>query len=161
MKDQIDRQEKTLARLLEWIRAADARIAPLAALNTAMLGILVAAGARVDDWTPSTMIIASAAGLSLSVSVIALAIATFPRTKGPDQSLIYFGGIMGGDYSAYQGAITGLTDEKYLDDLVEQSYRNAEIASVKFRFVRISMILWFVGIATWVPALYLLIQTSN
>lgn len=161
MDGEIDRQEKILALLLEWVRAADTKFPPLAAMNTAMLGIFAALAPSVSKWTPELLASVSIAALILGISLISLALAMFPRTKGPQRSVIYFVGIRSRTSDSYHTTINELTDTKYLDDLIEQSHRNAEIAHVKFRYVRFAMISWFFSIVPWSLALYLLILSQN
>lgn len=161
MRDQIDRQEKILARLLEWIRASDARVPPIAALNTAMLGVIAAFASNEDDWTMVLSAVVAVTLALLTVSLILLALATFPRIEGPERSVTFFEGIISRDVSTYQVDLNAMTEEGYLVELIEQSHRNAEIASAKFRYVRFAMITWFVGIAPWIYTLYALLSTNT
>lgn len=157
MNGEIDRQEKILDRLLEWVRAADNRFPPLAAINIAMLGIFAALAPDVSKWTLELISSVSIAASLLGISLIYLALAMFPRTKGPPHSVIYFEGIRRRTSESYHAAINELTETNYLADLIAQSYRNAEIAHVKFKYVRFAMIAWFVSIVPWSLTLYLLI----
>lgn len=160
MKEKIDRQEKILTRLLEWIRAADSRFPPLAAINTAMLGTFAALTPNLSEWTPGLIIVASITAVLLTVSFFCLGIAMFPRTKGPP-SVIFFEGIQSRDSESYQAAISGLTDTDYLADLIGQSHRNAEIAHLKFLYVRFAMIAWFISILPWSLALWRVVASTG
>ena len=156
MRNEIDHQEKILARLLEWIRASDARVPPIAALNTAMLGVFAVNVPSRDEWTWTLVAFGTSTVVSLIASLVLLAIATWPRTHGPEGSLTFFEGIKRTGLSGYRDAMTSLKEEDYLVELIEQSYRNAEIASSKFRFVRFAMSASFIGILLWLPTLYFL-----
>ena len=101
------------------------------------------------------------AALALVFSLICLFLAMFPRTKGPRHSNIYFEGIRERTSESYDAAINELTETNYLADLIEQSYRNAEIAHVKFMYIRLAMILWFISIVPWSMTLYLLILSQR
>lgn len=161
LNEKIDRQEKILARILEWIRAADARFPPLAAMNTAMLGIIVALAIDVNKWTLMLVVVASVAAILLALSLICLALAMFPRIGGPPRSVIYFEIIKAMDSASYHTAINDLTETDYLSDLIEQSHRNAEIAHVKFRYVRFAMVAWFTAIIPWVSTLGLFLASQD
>ena len=161
MNGEIDRQEKILARLGEWVRAADTRFPPLAAMNTAMMGIFAALAPGVSKWTPELISSGSIAASLLGTSLVFLALAVFPRTKGPPHSIIYFEGIRSRTSESYHATINELTETNYLADLIEQSHRNAEIAHVKFRYVRLAMIAWFSSIVPWSSTLYLLILSQR
>ncbi len=144
--------EKTLARLLHWIAAADTKMSWLLAIHTAMLGVLVALTPKPLVWglgSVSSVI----AGLILLVSVLMLTAVAFPRTDGPKESLIYFGGIVSYEYETYRANISGLNPEDYCDQLTQQCYRNAEIANAKFKWLQGSMITLFIAIIPWLVAL--------
>lgn len=161
MDNKIARQEKILARLLEWVRAADTRFPPLAAMNTAMIGIFAALAPGVSKWTLELIGSASIVAFLLGISLICLYLAMFPRTKGPKHSVIYIEGIRSRTSESYHATINELTETDYLADLIEQSHRNAEIAHVKFTYVRFAMIAWFFSILPWSFTLYLLIVSKT
>jgi hypothetical protein len=50
MPEKIIFLETTLARLLEWIHAADAKIPPILAISTSMLAIVAALLPKASDW---------------------------------------------------------------------------------------------------------------
>ena len=74
---------------------------------------------------------------------------------------MYFEGIKSRGIESYREAISSLSQETYLAELVEQSHRNAEIASEEFRFVRVAITLWFIGIIPWASTVYLLFQVRD
>lgn len=160
MNEKIERQERVLHRVLDWIKAADSRVPPMAALNTAMLGVVAGLGARGVQWDFFSVISFAATVALLLSGLLALGIATFPRTSGPAHSLIFFGGIKSIELATYQSAMSKLTDEDYLSDLTSQTHRNAEIAGLKFRYVRLAMIFWFVGIVPWLFTLYFVLRSG-
>lgn len=150
--------EKTLSRLLEWIRAADAKIAPILAIDTSMLGVFAAFAATVSDWTTGCTLLAALAVVPLLLSLLFLSLAAFPRTEGPKGSVLYFEGIKSMEVDTYQSELLNLSEDTYLADLANQCHRNAEIASVKFKFVRISMVCLFIAIIPWLVVVYTLYQ---
>ena len=51
MKDNIAFLEKALARLLEWVRAADAKIPLVLAISTSMLDVIAALFPKAMGWS--------------------------------------------------------------------------------------------------------------
>lgn len=148
--------ENSLGRLLHWIAAADAKIAPILAIDTAMIGFLAALSSKSIEWTPIRCISASTAAFFLVGSLAMLFFAAFPRTTGPKGSLLFFGGITGYGLSAYKSKVQELKIDQYFEDLAAQCYRNAEIANAKFKWLRLSMRALFVAAPFWIVAVYAL-----
>lgn len=95
---------------------------------------------------------ASVAGLLLLCSIAALAGATFPRTRGPKRSLLYFGGITSYDSEAYLQQLLAESTDQYLADLARQCHRNAEIAAAKFHLLRLALFALFCSVVPWLIA---------
>lgn len=150
--------ETTLARLLTWISAAEARISLVLGLDTAMMGALAVFAPSPKLWTVAASSFGAIAVASLALSLICLAFATFPRTDGPKRSLIYFGGIVSRDSDQFLSEMRALSVGQYIEDLSRQCYRNAEIATTKFSWVKRAQIALFLAIAPWGIALFLLYQ---
>ena len=150
--------ERTLDRQLRWIAAADAKIPPVLAVTTAMLGVLSGFAPKPGDWTWLLALFTATALLMLSASVVNLFLAGFPRTEGPKRSLVYFGGISERSESEFIDEVLTVQDETYLRDLASQCYRNAEIAGAKFGHVKSATKLMFGSFLPWAIALYLMIQ---
>lgn len=154
--DHVDVLEKELPRLLEWVRAAESRLALVLPLSTAMLGALSVLAPAASRWPVSGAVTASFAAFFLVLSIIFAACASFPRTTGPKGSLIYFGCIVQKDLSQYSTAMRELTRDDYLDDLAKQCHRNAQIAERKYAWTRRSIACLFIGAAPWAVSLFLL-----
>lgn len=58
----------------------------------------------------------------------------------------------------YDAAVKGRSDRKYLEDLILQTHRNAQIATAKYRAVRHAMGWLFAGTPIWLVACYGLYQ---
>lgn len=155
-KDLVARQELVLARLLEWIRAADLRLRLVLPLSTTMLGALALLAPPFADWTCVGGIMALTATSLLVLSIAFAALASFPRTSGPLGSLLYFGGIVSKELDQYKTAVKEQTQEAYLNDLICQCHRNAQIAERKFLWLQRSIGCMFAASAPWVVALFLL-----
>ena len=139
--EKVDFLEKTLSRLLVWIQAADTRVAFILPLTLAMLGVLGALVASAKAFTTLACIIISIAALALIISTVSLAIATFPRTKGPKGSMIYFNGIQSNDLEGYRQRVKNIKKKNYVDDLVNQIHINAQIAAVSYTHLTLPTIL--------------------
>jgi hypothetical protein len=148
--------EKTLERMLYWIAAADNKIAPVLAIDTAMLGIVAAIAPKPGAWNPAAVITTALSLLLLFSSLGLLFYASFPRTHGPKGSLVFFGGITERERSAFVAEITSLNLSNYCEDLAVQCYRNAEIAGLKYRYVRLAMTSLLAAILPWMLAVYIL-----
>jgi hypothetical protein len=155
-KDTTHISEQTLDRLLALVGAADQKTGLILAIDTGMLGVLAALAPSAQAWTIFSAIVASIAVLTLLTSVICLAMATFPRTRDPKGSLIYFGGIVTHTEADYVKKISSISNSEYLEDLARQCYRNAEIAQTKYTFVRTAMLSLFVSVVPWLIAVGLL-----
>ena len=153
-KERICMLEKTLDRLLSLVKGADAKISPVLALDSAMLGVFAALVLPVKDWSlPILFLILFTVG-SLLLSLLFLAMTSFPRTKGPKETNIYFEGILKTGQEAYPDKINNLNEESYISDLTSQCYRNAEISSKKYKYIKTSMIYLFISILPWLFLIY-------
>ena len=151
--------EKKLARNIAWIAAADSRVAPLFAINTAMLGVIAALVPKPSMWEKLPLVTAVLSALCLGGSLVCIFLTTMPRTAGPKGSLVFFGGIVQRDVQQYLQAMQELKEEDYLTDLAAQVHRNAEIASTKFKWVGYAMRCTLIGAVPWLITVFLLYQT--
>ena len=150
--------ETTLARHLGWIAAADTKAGFVFAIDTAMLGLLVAAAPAYGKWTALGVFWTIPAVTLLLASLGCLTAAVFPRTKGPKTSLVYFGPAAKMTASEYAAAFASLDMQGYFDDLVAQCYVNARIAATKYAWVKRSAILLYVTLIPWAASIYVLFR---
>jgi len=148
--------EKTLARLLDWIRGAEAKVTPVLAIDTAMLGVLGALAPGVSGWTVGGALVVILAALLLLASLLSLFLAAIPRTKGPEDSRIFFKAIKDTKAKDYLSAVKALTHDDYIADLAAQCHRNAEICSLKFQLVWASTCLLFSAVIPWLLGVWML-----
>lgn len=148
--------EKTLERMLYWIAAADNKVAPVLAIDTAMLGIVAAIAPKPGAWNAAAVVTTAIALALLFSSLGLLFYASFPRTHGPKGSLVFFGGITERERSVFVAQITNIDISRYCDDLAAQCYRNAEIAGLKYRYVRLAMTALVAAIIPWMLSVYFL-----
>lgn len=155
--DRVNILEATLARQLGWIAAADTKVSFVFAIDTAMLGVLAAVSPRAGSaWSVAPAICAAFAVVFGLATLLLLCFASFPRTKGPTNSLIYFGGIAQRDADQFRDAVSRLSLESYTTDLAAQCHRNAEIASRKFIWVQRAVVSLYLSVLPWGGAILLL-----
>ena len=154
--------EKNLARQISWISAADSKISFVFAIDTAMLGLLAAVSPKAaSSWAVAPAIFAAFAALCGLASLAFLSLASFPRTKGPKSSLIFFGGIARRDVDQFRKAACEMSTESHFDDLCVQCHRNAEIAKRKFVWVQRALVALYLSVAPWCLAIYLLYNNRS
>ncbi|MEX2170601.1 MAG: hypothetical protein WD851_14900, partial [Pirellulales bacterium] len=90
--DRVNLLEANLARQLDWIAAADSKASFVFAIDTAMLGVLAAVSPRTGSaWAVAPAIVAAFAVAFGLATLLLLCFASFPRTKGPKNSLKHHG----------------------------------------------------------------------
>lgn len=148
--------EDILARNIAWIASADSKAAAVFGFDAAMLGVLAALTPSAERWTVPTALAAGFSALTLIASLACLGMSTFPRLTGPKGSIIFFGTACALRPKEFSDRVKkGITDE-LVDDVAEQAYRNAEIATGKFQCLKYAQILLFVSVIPWLLAVYLL-----
>lgn len=148
--------EWKLERLLYWIRIAEVRMTIILPLSTAMLSVIAVLAPKSGDWNVGAAIFAALSCLLIIASIVCAAVSSFPRTKGPKGSLVYFGGIVTRELDQYKQNIKSLNEEHYMDDLMAQCHVNAQIAEKKFYWIKISLGCLFISIIPWFIAVYAL-----
>lgn len=153
--------EKSLERLLVWIERANSITNFLFTISTAMLGVLVVtipALSKLSTFSVIFLIISS--GL-LIICLFFSSLVNFPRTKGPAESNIFFGSISKEGAKEYRTKIINLTHEKYISDLINQCYRNSEIADIKYRWLKRSIATLYISSIPWIITIYTLLQSKQ
>lgn len=148
----------TLDRQLSWIAAADAKVGVVVTLHVAMLGGLGAAYTATTAKTAWVNAIAGMYALLALASLIYAAIALWPRVDGPKNSMVYFGCVAKARCEDYVEAFKKNDDSFFVEDLVNQIHRNAEIALKKISYVGLAMKVAFVGSFFWVISVALLVM---
>lgn len=151
-----NRAEKILSLQLEWIRASDAKIPSLFAVNIAMLGVIAALTKTLSSWTIFGAIFTVLCLIPLVLSVAFLVFAMFPQLNGPKKSNIFFGGIVKKTESTYIAEVKKISDVELEEDLLSQAYRNAEIANSKYINIKLAFVSLFASAPCWLIAIYFL-----
>ena len=158
VKEQIQRQEKILDQQLDWVRASDAKVPPMIVLNAAMAASVGAVASQHSDWAWHIIAVVGIFGFCIIVSLVCLICSAVPRTRAAD-SVIYFRGILDMNPEEYKKIMKELSSECYFHDLVEQTYRNAQIADTKYCFMKVAMVAEVVAIIPWALTFSLLLAS--
>lgn len=156
INDKIELLERNLARQLDWIRAADTKIAPVILITTFLLGTSVAFISRASVLSGVTISLAIICVGMLLYTLFCMIMVNFPRITRHDESSIFFEGVKATDFAGFEKKIAAMTRETYFHDLSNTCYENAMIASVKFGYVKKAMIALFLAIIPWVVLVYII-----
>lgn len=149
-----DYLEKSLQRLLSWIVAVELRLTFLLTISLAMLSVLAGIAPKPFILCGFASINGIIAAILLLFSIFFAALATFPRTTGPAGSLIFFGELSALSFDDYRNKVSELNDAQYIDDLVAQCHRNAQIARIKFSHIKRSLVAVFFSAPFWLLSVY-------
>lgn len=137
-----------LERQLAWISSADTKAAGLAAAYVAVAAVAATLLGESQPLMAEIMLLALAATLSIVGMVFAL-IVFMPHVEAPHKSLIYFGGIASTEVDRFLPAMSELTEEQVLADLLRQVHVNAMIATAKHNSVQTSVRIGAIAILLW------------
>lgn len=137
-KDRLALLQWTLERQLQWVSNADAKAGALVAIYIA---IVAAASTALQGmtFTPLQLKLALISGFLVLPGLLYAIAVFFPRVDGPLASVFFFKGIRSYSAPDYASSIAALTEAAAIDDLVQQIYRNAEIATAKHNALRSSI----------------------
>ncbi|PKO49184.1 MAG: hypothetical protein CVU31_01530 [Betaproteobacteria bacterium HGW-Betaproteobacteria-4] len=147
-----------LERQIGWIAIADVKIGVIIAIQTAMAGGLAAALGFVPQKTEWAILFTVAAFVCAIGAFVCASQALFPRTDGPEKSMIFFGRICSEPRPDFIGKFRAATELELLEDCAAQVHRNAEIAAEKHHWVKNALIWSFLSAPPWVIAIVLLAQ---
>ena len=154
-EDLIPFLETNLSRQLHWIASADAKVAFVFTLATAMLGVLAAvAPSGSECWSQTFAVLTLIAAVLETVALTFASFAAFPRIKGPTGSLIYCGGIAERTHDQFGDALRDMSSASYAADLASQCHRNAEIATAKFLWVHRALRCLYASVVPWALSLW-------
>lgn len=154
--DRIRVMEASMERLLRTNTGADTKVATLVGMNTTMLAVLAALITRQEMTSVWLVGLAVLAGSGLLLGLFFLSLSSLPRTSRPARSIVFFGAISAVGSETFAGRVKEITDEEYLDDLIDQCYRTSIIATQKFRWIRRAQMAWYGSIIPWLLTVYIL-----
>ena len=152
--DRLEHSKWILEKVLHWIAAAEVKAGTVSAVDTALLGVLIAVYSE-NGWGAQREVQQlgfAATAICLLASMACVAACILPRTKGPQNSLMFFGCIGGQGHADYDVQLRAATDEQLLTDCITQIHRNSQIACQKFQWAKAATIWALVGSIMWVLA---------
>lgn len=148
-----------LERNIAWNASGDSKVAAIVAGDAAMAAGLASAFALESANRSTVALLAcTVAALLIVGSVFCAAMALFPRTKAPNQSLVYFGTIGRMAASDYVERLRQVAVADALEDLGIQIHRNAQIAQSKYQWIGVSLRSGFIAVVPWAAAIICLIR---
>lgn len=161
-RERLQTAQWVLERNLAWITAAEVKVGVIVAIDTAMLGGLVAAFSAADGVarTAWAWFFNIGAAIALGSALFCAAMAVLPRVNGPDKSLLFFGRVASFTDVDYIESFKKATDTDLLEDWTAQIHRNAQIACDKFSWVRTSMWWSFLSVMPWFAAIVTLLKNK-
>ena len=154
VREQTQAAEAILDRLLDWVSKTDTKFALLVGIDTAMLGTLSGFASAARPSSAVHIFVAALAATLLCLSLLAVGVGTFPRTRGPEGALIYFGSIARKGASEFKERFRSRTPDHHLDDVLGQVHRNSEIVDKKFGSLRWAYYTLLASVIPWAVALY-------
>ena len=163
MEERLKSHYESLTRVIRFVRAADAKAAPVLALQIALVGTLAARFDRLETIlvkepcdVESIILIAVILLYSLLlVAVVAFAALVYiPINPRTGESFIYFEDIASSmDYELFESRAKGMSEDVIESQLLDQIHRVSKIASVKMRRVRWAFLLSAPASALWLVLL--------
>lgn len=160
-KEKIEMLEKNLSRQLDWIRAADSKVAPIIVLTSSMLGTTAAAVSRTPTFNMFILTVTILTVAPLLMALVYVAMANFPHFNPDTGSIIFFGSINQAGLSSFERRANEITADEYFRDLSAMCYNSAHIAHLKFLHIKKAMVFLLMGILPWVILIYDVFQDIN
>jgi hypothetical protein len=124
-----------LKLVLSFFPRTETMIATVLGVDLTMMAVLVAHLPPIHAMTALTSVVLIPAGLCAG-SLVELYLAAFPRLEGGQASLVYFAEIANRTESGYVKAFLEQQEDVYAKDLLEQTWRNAQILTSKYRSLK-------------------------
>ena len=158
MEERLRSHYESLSRVIRFTRTADAKAAPVLALQVALLGALATRLAQLYsiiaggpwDLERAAAIVLTIIYICLLAIVIGLAAWVYmPMNAKTGNSLIFFEDIEAMEWADFQSAARNMSHDLIERQLIHQIYVVAGVASVKMRRVRWAIIMSLPAILAW------------
>ena len=166
MEERLRSHYESLSRVIRFTRTADAKAAPVLALQVALLGALatrfeelyaVIAGSPWDGERAVVIGVTIAYGVLVTAVIVLAAMVYLPMNAKTGRSLIFFDDIAAMEWGDFQSAARNMSHDLIERQLLHQIYVVARVASVKMRRARWAIIISLPAIAVW----FVLLAWSN
>ena len=149
------RAEKSLSQMIDWIGRHDSRSAGLMGITVAMMGALSASTPSVKQWSILFTIVLAIAAAGFGTVLYQLMRGQIPRLRTGKPSISFFGTVAGMTQEDFRSRFVTMTEEEYLEDVLNQCYINARILRSKFRCLRRGLTALLLTALPWVWAISL------
>lgn len=153
-QEQLEIAERRLDRLLDWVGRSDTKFSVVLGVDAGMLGFL-ATSVPTSAAPIGPLAVAAVSVALLVASLVFVYRGTYPRTEGPDGSLVYFGSIAREDFEDLRTRFRACSSDDHLDDVLEQVHRNSEIVDRKFTELRRAYGCLLLAVVPWAVTLFL------
>lgn len=141
--------EKSLERQLGWVRSAESRLNLVLPLGTVLFGGMAIKLDQLPEFCTPLALSAWTSLVLIVFSIISAAVSVFPQTKGPKGSLLFFGTIAEMPLEIFIENMNKTEASEYRQDLLQQIHRNSQIASARFRWMKLSMASLLISLPFW------------
>jgi hypothetical protein len=155
IEKQINQAETNLQRKLDWVGRHDSRTTFVAGILIAMLGVLASSSSKVDEWTTFAYVVYGVTGVTLAAGLFFIYKCQYPQTESSNNSLNYFGTIAEMKFDEFKKKTLGTLDKDYLEDILYQTHRNSVILKLKFKYLKLALVMLSISILPWLAAIYL------
>lgn len=153
--DSIAAARDQLNRTMTFFPRVDGKASVVLAVNTSILALMATKAAPYSqlrwDWIPIGLTL-----LLLAISFWNLYKEAFPHLEGGQQSRLYFREIAALTEAKYLESWNGMNDHQYLNDLLSQVWRNSEILTKKFNYLKKAYTSLALALVPWLVLLVLL-----
>ncbi|MEO7047932.1 MAG: Pycsar system effector family protein [Ferruginibacter sp.] len=154
VEQKINKAELNLQRKLDWVSKHDTRVAFTTSIVIAMLGVLVNASAAIKSWEWYIYIFFGLSLALLFACLVLIYMSQFPKTTSVNTSLIFFGTVASMKFDEFKKRFIASTEDDYLDDLLSQTHKNAEILCKKFKYLKATLVLILISVIPWLLTIY-------
>ncbi|MEO0342343.1 MAG: Pycsar system effector family protein [Pseudomonadota bacterium] len=141
--------ESNLERQIGWVRASESRLNLVLPLGTLLFGIIAAKLDQIPDDQKAVLFASWSSIVLISLSITLAAISILPRTKGPTGSVLYFGSIAKIPLDKFKDEIDSSDQSSYRSDLINQIHRNSQIAEIRYRLMKYSILALLFSFPFW------------
>lgn len=152
-KEQIDIARDNLSRVLGFFPRVDTVSSLILAIDIGALALLASNAPPIKDMD-GWALLALLAVILIGFSLYHLYRGAFPRLDGGPLSLIYFREIAARKEEEFTKAFKEQNEEFYLNDLLNQIWRNSEILTQKFTHLNHAFTFLALSIVPWIIALF-------
>ena len=158
MEERLGSHYESLSRVIRFTRTADAKAAPVLALQVALVGALatrlaelyfIIASGPWDVERAAAIALTFIYGFLLAIVIGLAAWVYMPMTAKTGDSLIFFEDIAAMEWEEFQSAARNMSHDLIERQLIHQIYVVSGVASVKMRRVRWAIIMSLPAILAW------------